>query len=124
MPNLEEFDRKGASGQPRPIVSIQKSGDLTLNEAAYEVLKRPTWVKLLYGAKERVIGFRPSHENSQRAYAVKQKKPNGSYTVAGVAFLKAYEVAHDRRKRYPAEMEDGDLLFYLDRDDKKPTQGV
>lgn len=124
MPNLEEFDRKGASAQPRPIVSIQKSGNFGLNDAAHAVLGRPTSVKLLYGAKERVVGFRPSHENSQRAYAVKQKKPNGSYTVAGVAFLRAYEIAHDRRRRYPAEMEDGDLLFYLDRDDKKPTQGV
>ncbi|CAA9382086.1 MAG: hypothetical protein AVDCRST_MAG03-22 [uncultured Rubrobacteraceae bacterium] len=35
VPNLEEFDRKEASAQPRLIVSIQKSGNFGLSEAAY-----------------------------------------------------------------------------------------
>ncbi|MBA2618075.1 MAG: hypothetical protein H0U91_07890 [Rubrobacter sp.] len=82
-------------------------------------------MKLVWGAEERVVGFRPSHENSSKAYLISETKPNGgSYEVAGTKFLKNYEIAYDRSRRYVAEVEDGDLLFYLDRDEKKPTEGV
>ncbi len=95
-----------------------------VNKAAYEALRRPRAVKLLWDKEERAVGFRPSHENSPKAYPVNKTKPQGVHDVAAAAFLKHYGIANDRCRRYAAEMEDGDLLFYLDRDEKKPTEGV
>lgn len=38
--------------------------------------------------------------------------------------IKAHGIAYDRTGRYAAEREDGDLLFSLDRDEKKLPEGV
>ena len=46
-------------------------------------------MKLVWGAEERVVGFRPSHENSSKAYLISETKPNGgSYEAAGSSVLK------------------------------------
>ena len=123
MPNFEEFDRQLASSQStRPTISVRSSGVIGINKAAYEAFGEPRAVKLLYGADERAIGFRPSHESARKAYTIKESKPNGGgYTVAGAAYLKHYKIAYDQTRRYAAEMVDGDLAIYLDRNDKRPT---
>ena len=125
MPRFEEFDRPKLSSQTtRPTISIRVGGTFGVNKAAYEASGRPRAVKLLWDEEERAIGFRPSHENSPKAYPVNKTKPKGGYDVAAAAFLKHYGIANDRCRRYVAEMEDGDLVIYLDRDEKKPTEGV
>lgn len=126
MSRFEEFDRQAASPRStRPTISIRTRGTLGINRAAYEALGRPRAVKLLWGAEERVVGFRPSHENSPKAYLVSETRPNsGSCEVAGTKFFKFYNIPYDRCRRYAAEMEDGDLVSYLDRDERKPTEGV
>ncbi len=126
MPKFEEFDRQAASPRSKwPIVSIRTRGTLGINKAAYEALGRPRAVKLLWDAEDRAVGFRPSHENSPKAYTVSETKPNsGNYEVAGTKFFKHYDIPCDRSRRYAAEMDDGDLVFYLDRDEKQPTANV
>ncbi len=126
MPKFEEFDRQAASPHSKwPIVSIRTRGTFGINRAAYEALGRPKAVKLLWDAEDRAVGFRPSHENSPKAYTVSETKPNsGSCEVAGTKFFKHYNIPYDRCRRYAAEMDDGDLVFYLDRDEKQPTANV
>lgn len=103
-------------------ISIRVGGTIGVNKAAYEALGRSGAVKLLWDKEVRAVGFRPSHENSPRAYAVNKTKPKGGHDVAGAAFLRHYGIANDRCRRYAAEMEDGDLVVYLD--DKEHTEGV
>ncbi len=125
MPRLKEFDRPAATMRStQPTISIRTRGTLGINKAAYEALGKPKAVKLLYGAEERVVGFRPTHEGSPNAYLVSETKPNGGYEVAGAAFFKFYGIAYDRTRRYVAQMQDGVLVFYLDRHQENHTEGV
>lgn len=79
---------------------------------------------ILYGAEESAVGFRLSHEYSPKARAVNETKPNGGHEVTGAAFFTFYGTAYDQIERYAAEMKDGHLLIYLDRDEKKHTEEV
>lgn len=129
MPILEEFDRRVVL--PRctrptwPIISVRMRGTFGLNRAAYEALGKPRAVTLVHGVEERVVGFRPSDDDCPKAYVVRETKPNGgSYEVTGTKFFKFYGITNDQCRRYAAQMEDGNLLIYLDRDEKKPPEGV
>ena len=114
MPTFEVFDPQEAPRVKQPLVSLQRKGTFTLNRAAYLALGEPAAVELLYDADERMIGFRSADPTKRTAYAVRTTDPAGSYAVAGLAFVKHYEIDTTAARRWPARIEDGVLCMRLD----------
>lgn len=114
MARFEVFDPQSAPRVKQPLVSLQRKGTFTLNKAAHLALGQPAAVELLYDRNERVIGFRPADPSKSTAYAVRATEPSGSYAVAGVAFVKHYDIDTSAARRWPASVEDGVLCVRLD----------
>lgn len=118
----EVFDRErygvtnrwGKSTEPR--VSVQKTGILTLNKAAFKALGEPDAVVLLFDKTSRVLAFRPASLENPKAFAVKRYGAASSYSVYGLPLLKHYGVDHSESRRYRATMTEGLLTVPIERD--------
>lgn len=113
MPRFEVFDPQAAIRVKQPLVSLQRKGTFTLNRAAYLTLGEPTHVELLFDGEDQIIGFRAVDPSASTAYAVRSTEPSGSYAVAGVAFVKHYEIDTTVARRWPAALDNGVLCVQL-----------
>jgi hypothetical protein len=116
---FERYDKRTAPIGGVPFVTIQRSGPMSINKAAYELLGEPEAVELLYSRKNRAIGLRKVSKKEPYAFAVrpqgrKGRKPS-NYLVAIQAFAKHYDIDTSVAMRYPAEMKDDVLVIELDR---------
>ncbi len=112
----EEFTRRGAPVIDKPLVTIQKSGSLGLNRAAYEALGQPSYVVLMFNQAEQLIGIRVADQDTPHAYPLRKQQQSESYLIAGRAFVGHYEIEHDSARRYRAEIQDGILTVNLKQD--------
>jgi len=118
VPTFEVFDAQAAPRVKQPLVSLQRKGVFTLNRAAFAALGEPDAVQLLFDTTERIVGFRSADPDQANSYAVRLTEPSGSgsgsYAISGAAFVKHYEIPVDCARRWPAQLDDGVLLFALD----------
>lgn len=118
MPNFEVFTRRMVPLAKKPFVTIQKRGTISLNAAAYAALGSPPAVELLFDPVEKVVGFRPTDEEAEHAYAVRAQsnKEVGPYIVSGTAFVNYYNIDTTVSRRWTAEVLDGILCIDLKQD--------
>lgn len=110
MPNFQVFDKRAVPSSVEPMVTLQRSGPISLNRAAYQAIGEPSHLELLYDPDERVIGFRAAKEKPPHAYPVRvQGHATHSYLVAGLAFVKYFDILPKVSVRYVAQMY-GDVL--------------
>ena len=88
------------------MVTIQRKGPISLNQAAFHALGKPSHVELLYDPNERIIGFRALTEPLAHAYQVRKQGRAHTFLVAGHAFLKYYDIPNEVSIRYVAKMYD------------------
>lgn len=112
MPNFETFKKGASPREKRSFVTLQRTGPVSLNLAAYEALGRPEAIELLFDPAERIVGLRPSGRDNRNAYPV---RPVGraTFVVAGRAFMKYYGIEVKQGRRFPARILDGVLAFEL-----------
>jgi hypothetical protein len=114
---FEVFDKRSAAATRSPMVTIQRGGSFSLNEAAKELVGSPEAVELLYDREKKLIGFRPVAPTSPRAFPVRPQGKNAkTYMVAGKAFSNHYGLDTARARRYAVEMSDGVLVLDLNSD--------
>lgn len=114
---FEAFDKRSATSSKQPMITIQRGGPFSLNRAAHEALESPAYVELLYDPTERLIGFKPSSPESPRAFPVRpQGKNAATFTVAGRAFAKHYDLDVSTARRYAAKMMQDMLVLDLKGD--------
>jgi ribosomal protein L17 len=104
MPNFEVFDRRSRPFFVQPLVTIQRRGIMSLNQAAYEALGNPQAVELLFDRAERVMGLRAVDQHAPHAYPLPQQGNSSNHLVAGKAFVKFYGIDTSVARRYRAEM--------------------
>jgi hypothetical protein len=104
MPNFEEFDPQTGRATSEPVISIQRSGGININKAAYEALGGPERVILLFDRGERIVGMRRTEPSDPRGYAVRPQTRSSSYMVSGKTFLRFYGVDTTSTLRLPATM--------------------
>ena len=111
---FEVFDKRAATAVKTPMVTVQKGGMFSLNQAAYKAAGEPEAVELLYDPENRMVGFRPTDPTRPRAFFVRpQGKNSATYTVAGRAFTQHYEIDTSKALRYAAIMQDDTLVVEL-----------
>ncbi len=113
MPNFQVFDKRAIPMKKRPQVTIQAKGTLSFNASAHRLLGEPKAVELLYDREERVIGFRPTEPDGLNAYPMRPVSAGGNFVVAGIAFLKYYDIPFGVPIRYEADFADGVLMVDL-----------
>lgn len=112
---FEVFDKRAATTNPNPMVTIQRGGHFSLNKAAYRAMGEPETVEILFSRANKVIGFRPVSPTSPRGFPVKPqgKSSPTTFMIAGQAFAKHYELDVSTARRYGVEVKDSILLLNL-----------
>lgn len=110
MLDFEVFKERGQRVMERqPLITIQKKGIMTLNEAAFEALGAPQAVELLYAPQARTVGVRAVEPSLSHAYTLRKPARGRTRIVAAAAFLKHYDIQIEAIRRIPARMV-GDIL--------------
>lgn len=110
MPNFEVFSRSRSRVRKQPMIALQRRGDFTLNQGAFEALGMPKAVELLFDPKERIVGLRAVDPEAPTAYPV--RKHTGAshvYAITGKGFVGQYGISTDASWRLPATLY-GDVL--------------
>lgn len=104
MPNFEVFTRRSSPIRKEPLVTIQRKGMFSMNQAAFEALGSPEAVELLYDPEEKIIGLRPIDPEAAHAYPVRTMGNGSSRLVAGTAFATFHGIDTSVARRYNAAM--------------------
>jgi hypothetical protein len=122
MPQFEVFKKRSKPRNGQPYVTIQRSGALSINTAAYEALDSPKAVELLYDQQERIMGIRPADAGSEFAYPIRGVR--GSYVFSGIAFTHYYDIDTEVSRRWSAYLDDGVLCVDLKGEGTPLTTGA
>ena len=119
MPNFIRYDKRAMAIPSEPSVSIQRSGTISLNHAAFTLAGEPEAVELLYDPDEKVIGMRPISTSEPYAFPVRRQQASRSYLIAGQAFTSYFGLRTDTALRYSARMIDDVLTVDLKKEGAK-----
>ncbi len=106
MPQFEVFKGRDSRAGTEPLVTMQRGGIYSLNQAAHEALGRPEFVELLFDRNDRVMGFRNVPRGVTHAYKVRGQANSSSFLVTGRAFNQYFGITVDKARRYPVTMID------------------
>lgn len=117
---FEVFSKQTVASGKSPAVTIQKSGAISLNPSAYEMLKRPKAVELLWDKDLKVMGIRSTAETNPNAYHVRSQQ--SSAVIAGGGFMQHYGIDTAVAKRRAPEPELRNDILCIDM--RQPGQTV
>lgn len=113
---FEVFKKSSAPVPSVPSVTIQKRGLISLNRAAFELIRTPEAVELLWDAERQVIGMRPTTLENPDAYPARPqnlKSNRGPILVAGNLFTRYIGLDTTLAKRWVPRVEDDILIIDL-----------
>lgn len=101
MPDFVEFSREESRGRREdPMFTLQASGLLSLNHAAFMALGEPVAVALLYDPGEGVVGVRKVGKDHQNAYPVRKQGRSMTYLVSAQGFVAHHEIPTVKARRF------------------------
>jgi hypothetical protein len=103
------FDKRSAPVIQELLVTLQKAGNFSINQAAFNALGQPEVLEYLYNEKQQKVGFRKGDPAAPHVYPVRKQANSLNYQFSGIAFTKAYGIPHGTSRRFKARME-GDVL--------------
>ena len=111
--SFELFDPKARPKAPprpagAPAVTVSDNKLLLVNRAATEVLGAPRRVLLYFDKENRRAGIRGTEEERPPSYSATPRSNGKQVSVSSQLFVREHRIADGR---YPAEMEDGMLVF-------------
>jgi hypothetical protein len=114
MPNFVVFQKRMVPLGQKPSVTIQKTGILSLNQAAVQALGQPAAVELLYDHNERVVGLRSVAADAEHAFAVTPvSKGANTFVVSGKSFVRHIGLDTTTAVRRTAYLQDAVLCIDL-----------
>ncbi|WP_380259479.1 hypothetical protein [Kineococcus sp. GCM10028916] len=119
---FEVFEKKSAPLAKVPNVTIQRRGLLSLNRAAYALLKDPEAVLLMWDADRKIIGLKAASIEEPNAYPARPqstKTGKGPIMVAGTLFTQYYKIDTTESRRWIPFLEDDVLCIDLSKDGQK-----
>ncbi|MFP5260846.1 MAG: hypothetical protein ACLGJB_02940 [Blastocatellia bacterium] len=121
--NFEEFLlRTNPALRKTPRVAIQSKGNISLNLAAYNALNEPKAVILMYDKETKAIGLKPVSADTRAAYPIRQQRGSKSFLVGAQTFCKYYGIDTEGTTVFVPALEDGILVFELDKGVKAPSR--
>ena len=111
--SFELFDSRGRDQRPTmpaggPSVTVTDNRLLLVNRAATEALGGPARVLLFFDRGGRRAAMREAPKDDPRSYSATPRSNGKQVSVAASRFVRHHKIADGK---YPAEMEDGMLIF-------------
>jgi len=97
---FEVFTKRMARAANKPYVTIQKTGIIALNHAAFVALGEPPAVTLLFDREKRMVGFRVAELSQEHAYAVRVNAKGTTHMVSGALFTRHYGIPTEVASRW------------------------
>ncbi len=111
--SFELFDSRGRDRRPTrpaggPSVTVTDNRLLLVNRTATEALGGPARVLLFFDRGGRRAAIRKTDHDDPRSYSATPRSNGKQVSVAASRFVRHHKIADGK---YPAEMEDGLLVF-------------
>lgn len=101
-PQFEPFKRSSARIVSAPMMSVQRHGTMSLNQASFEALGKPDAVLLMFDRQQQIVGLKLAEDSNPDAYTV-QKQPTGnSYIINTQSFYKFWKIDVSVARRFGA----------------------
>jgi hypothetical protein len=126
--HFETFARNTRRSSVEPMVSIQKSGMISLNAAAYKVLKGENrvvkkhprrksetdiFVELMFDQGNRMVALRCVSPDNPNSYVLRKQPNSETYLVSAKGFLNHYGIRTTTKgRRFEARMYQPDVLVF------------
>ena len=112
---FELFEKRRTPPATEAYVTLLKTGVISMNAFAYELIKRPPYFEFLYDADRKVVALRPCQTETQFSYPVRELKSatGGTFSVSAKAFMLFYGLPMEQSVRRTAHVEDGLLCIDL-----------
>lgn len=113
---FEVYQKGSSASRKSPVVTIQKSGAISINDAGYAQLGEPHFVQLLHDADERLIALKPTSETDLNGYAARRSnasKGTGPVVISAGNFAADCGVDTSHARRWTPDMVDGMLVVDL-----------
>ncbi|AXG12283.1 hypothetical protein [Intrasporangium calvum] len=113
---FELFEKGSAPVSSVPSLTIQRRGLMSLNDAAFKLLKEPLAVHFLWDSEQRLIGIRAAAPNDLNAYPTRrqnQAKGTGPVLIAGTLFTRFIGLDTTEARRWAPELRDDTLIVDL-----------
>ena len=123
---FETFKRSSRRSSEEPHVSVQKRGSISLNTAAYELLKGPhrappkkhprrkndsdIFVELLFDKENQTIGLHYTMPDNPDSFIVRKPGKSNTYLVSAKGFLKHFNIRPTKTRRFVAKGYGPDML--------------
>lgn len=94
-----EFTAKKTRNLDKATVSINKGGRIVFSQRCYtDYLKGFTFVKLLYDPDRKIIGMKPTNEESPHVYPLKVGRDQKNAYISCIAYFKYFGIDDTSRK--------------------------
>jgi hypothetical protein len=108
------FDKRRMPTIPEPLVTLQKGGNFSYNQAAHQGLGEPEVLEFFYNERERKIGFKKGDPAAPHVYPVRKQRNSSNYQFSGAAFTKSFGIKTNATLRFKAEKQGDMLVIDLD----------
>ena len=94
-----EFTAKKTKNLDKSTVSINKGGRIVFSQRCYtDYLKGFTFVKLFYDPDRKIIGIKPTNEESANVYPLKVGRDQKNASISCIAYFKYFTIDDTSRK--------------------------
>jgi hypothetical protein len=94
-----EFTSKKTKNLDKATVSINKGGRIIFSQRCYEdYLKGLNFIKLLYDPDRKIIGMKPTNEESANVYPLKLGRDQKNAYISCIAYFKYFRISDTSRK--------------------------
>lgn len=112
---FEVFTAKGGRARYSfPVVTLQASGGLSINDEAYKLLGRPPSVVLHYDRKERLLGLKGSEGIEEYAFPLRDSGGGIAWSTSVKSFFRYYNIDQMETRRFKATRDKETGLLVVD----------
>jgi hypothetical protein len=116
---FEVYQSKTLSRRHTPVITVQKSGAISINRAGYAALGEPQHVLLLRDADENLIAVQAADADEVHAQVVRLLNPargSGPVVVPASGFVREAGIDTSVARRWPARHDNDMLIVDLNTD--------
>jgi hypothetical protein len=116
----ELYKRQTRPSPKDPMVTLSKLGLINLNSAVTRnIVGEHKFAHLLFDREKHLIGIQFLKQRDADAYPIRLTKSRSNGSIAGVSFLKTYNIYPSETKAYNASFDETNKVLVVDLSDKK-----
>jgi hypothetical protein len=115
MSNFEKFTHRKSRSFGKPMITITKDGNININSVTMEkYVKDNNFAVLYYDKNNYLIGVKFSDKEKPESYKIRKSRNDRLGYLTGIAFLKYYNINHDKTFAYTVEWNEQEKMIVID----------